>query len=178
MGERIRLTAADGHAGMGYRAAPEGKARGGVVVIGEVWGVNSWVREVVDRFARHGYLTVAPNLFDRLNKNPRVLITEPLGYFEFLKIISLASLVITDSGGVQEETSFLNVPCVTFRKNTERPVTIKMGTNILMDIWDADFLQKINLHKRKLLKGSRKPIPFWDEEVSSRICAFLETHIA
>ena len=66
MGERIRLTAADGHAGMGYRAAPEGKARGGVVVIGEVWGVNSWVREVVDRFARHGYLTVAPNLFDRL----------------------------------------------------------------------------------------------------------------
>lgn len=66
MGERITLTAADGFTVNAYRAAPEGKARGGVVVIGEVWGVNKWVREVVDRFARHGYLTVAPNLFDRI----------------------------------------------------------------------------------------------------------------
>ena len=66
MGERITLTASDGHTLNGYRAAPEGKPRGGVVVIGEVWGVNKWVREVVDRFARHGYLTVSPNLFARI----------------------------------------------------------------------------------------------------------------
>lgn len=66
MGERITLSAADGHSFNGYRAAPEGKARGGVVVIGEVWGVNKWVREVTDRFARHGYLAVAPNLLARI----------------------------------------------------------------------------------------------------------------
>ncbi|HWA42938.1 MAG TPA: dienelactone hydrolase family protein, partial [Hypericibacter adhaerens] len=66
MGERITLKASDGFSVSGYRAAPEGKARGGVVVIGEVWGVNKWVREVTDRFARHGYLAVAPNLFDRV----------------------------------------------------------------------------------------------------------------
>lgn len=71
------------------------------------------------------------------NKYPTVkfiLLTDPLSYFEFLKLISDARLVITDSDGVQEETSFLNIPCVTFRKNTERPVTVQLGTNILMNI--------------------------------------------
>jgi len=66
MGERITLTSADGFTLNAYRAVPEGKARGGVVVIGEVWGINSWVRSVVDRFARHGYVAVSPNLFDRV----------------------------------------------------------------------------------------------------------------
>ncbi|WP_374626437.1 dienelactone hydrolase family protein [Devosia sp.] len=67
MGERIKLTASDGFVLNGYRAAPEGKPRAGVVVIQEVWGVNSWVRSVVDRYARHGYLAVAPAMFDRLD---------------------------------------------------------------------------------------------------------------
>ena len=66
MGRRISLTASDGHALGAFRADPEGKAGGGVVVIGEVWGVNKWVREVADRFARHGFVAVAPNLFDRV----------------------------------------------------------------------------------------------------------------
>ena len=66
MGERIRLTASDGFIFNAYTATPEGKPRGGVVVIQEVWGLNRWVREVVDRFARHGYLTVAPAMFDRV----------------------------------------------------------------------------------------------------------------
>ncbi len=67
MGEKIRLTAEDGFEFTAYRAAPEGSPRGGVVVIQEVWGVNSWVRSVADRFARHGYLAVAPGMFDRLD---------------------------------------------------------------------------------------------------------------
>lgn len=66
MDSRITLTAADGFVLNAYTSAPEGKVRGGVVVIGEVWGVNKWVRSVADRFARHGYIAVAPNLFDRL----------------------------------------------------------------------------------------------------------------
>jgi carboxymethylenebutenolidase len=66
MGQRITLKASDGHSLGAYRADPEGAARGGVVVIGEVWGVNKWVREVADRYARHGFLAVAPNLFDRV----------------------------------------------------------------------------------------------------------------
>ena len=66
MGERIKLTASDGFTFNAYSATPEGKPRGGVVVIQEVWGLNRWIREVVDRFARHGYLAVAPAMFDRV----------------------------------------------------------------------------------------------------------------
>jgi carboxymethylenebutenolidase len=66
MGERITLTAGDGFQFNAYRARPEGKPRGGVVVIQEVWGINSWVRSVADRFARHGFLAVAPAMFDRI----------------------------------------------------------------------------------------------------------------
>ena len=66
MGERIKLTASDGFTLNAYRSAPDGQPRGGVVVIQEVWGLNAWVRSVVDRFARHGYLAVAPAVFDRI----------------------------------------------------------------------------------------------------------------
>jgi len=66
MGERITLTASDGFTLNAYRAAPDGPPRGGVVVIQEVWGLNNWVRSVVDRYARHGYLAVAPAMFDRV----------------------------------------------------------------------------------------------------------------
>lgn len=66
MGERIKLTAGDGFVLNAYRAAPEGKPRAGVVVIQEVWGLSRWIREVVDRYARHGFLAVAPAMFDRV----------------------------------------------------------------------------------------------------------------
>ena len=66
MGEHLTITAGDGFTLNAYRAAPEGAPRGGIVVIQEIWGVNKWVRSVVDRFAAHGYLTVAPAMFDRV----------------------------------------------------------------------------------------------------------------
>jgi carboxymethylenebutenolidase len=67
MGERIKITAKDGFELNAYRARPEGTPRGGVVVIQEVWGLNSWIRSVVDRFAAHGFLAVAPAMFDRVD---------------------------------------------------------------------------------------------------------------
>ena len=66
MGERIKLTASDGFAFNAYRAVPEGTPRGGVVLIQEVWGLNRWIRSVADRWAQHGYLTIAPAMFDRV----------------------------------------------------------------------------------------------------------------
>lgn len=66
MGETVELTASDGFTLGAYRAQRDGAPRGGVVVIQEIWGVNKWVRSVADRFARHGYLAVAPRMFDRL----------------------------------------------------------------------------------------------------------------
>ena len=66
MGQKFTIKASDGFTLNAYRAAPEGKARGGVVVIQEGWGVNNWVRSVADRFARHGFLAIAPAMFDRV----------------------------------------------------------------------------------------------------------------
>lgn len=66
MGERITLTASDGFTLNAYRAEPEGQPRGGVVVIQEIWGLSNFVRGVVDRYARHGFLAVAPAMFDRI----------------------------------------------------------------------------------------------------------------
>jgi UDP-N-acetylglucosamine 2-epimerase (non-hydrolysing) len=68
---------------------------------------------------------------------PRLLLTEPLGYLEFLQLMDAARLMLTDSGGVQEETTVLGVPCLTLRTTTERPVTIDEGTNRLVDPYDA-----------------------------------------
>lgn len=113
-------------------------------------------------------------LHDRINAKRRILLTEPLGYFQFLKIISAASVVITDSGGVQEETSFLNIPCITFRRNTERPVTLLTGTNMMMDVSDEDFMTKIFNHKENIRNRSYHHIPLWDENVSGRIVEFMQ----
>jgi carboxymethylenebutenolidase len=67
MGDRFKLKASDGFELNAYRARPDGEPRGGVVVIQEVWGLSNWIRSVVDRWARHGYLAVAPAMFDRVD---------------------------------------------------------------------------------------------------------------
>src|SRR5262249_46378247 len=71
------------------------------------------------------------NLLDRLESDPNVRLLPPLGYVENLGLMRHATLVLTDSGGIQEETSFLSVPCLTLRENTERPATVSLGTNTL-----------------------------------------------
>lgn len=115
------------------------------------------------------------HLYGRIEKNPAILATEPLSYFEFLKLVSNASVVITDSGGIQEETSFLKVPCITFRKNTERPVTVETGTNLLLSIHAKDYYEQINNHIQAITVRSSGSIPFWDDQVSKRILDFIRS---
>jgi UDP-N-acetylglucosamine 2-epimerase (non-hydrolysing) len=121
---------------------------------------------------------IQSGLLGQLEKDPNILLTEPLSYFEFLRLVANARLVITDSGGVQEETSFLNIPCVTFRKNTERPVTVSMGTNILLSIHDGDFLKKIVDHKHTIEQRAPVAIPMWDDKVSGRIIEVVKSAVA
>ena len=116
-------------------------------------------------------------LMEKLAGVESITLTEPLGYFHFLKLVSKSGLVVTDSGGVQEETSFLNIPCITFRKNTERPVTVSVGTNRMMDLLDDAFLQKIAEHVDYIRNRSYRSIPCWDDQVSSRILDFTEKHL-
>ena len=71
-------------------------------------------------------------LLDELEASPKIRLTEPLGYIQFMNLIVGAHVVITDSGGVQEETTYLGIPCLTLRENTERPITVTEGTNRLV----------------------------------------------
>lgn len=113
-------------------------------------------------------------LLQTLEDNKKILLTEPLSYFSFLKIISKAEVVVTDSGGIQEETSFLHVPCVTFRKNTERPITCSLGTNILLNIWQEDYFEKITEHVKDINNREHFHYPMWNDEVSARITALID----
>ncbi len=103
---------------------------------------------------------------------PRLHLLEPLPYIEFLALQSRATVVITDSGGIQEETTYLGVPCLTLRSNTERPVTVTVGTNILV----GDDKYKLASELQKILSGNPKQgaIPLlWDGHAGERIAEVL-----
>ncbi|MEX0843974.1 MAG: UDP-N-acetylglucosamine 2-epimerase (non-hydrolyzing) [Balneolaceae bacterium] len=111
-------------------------------------------------------------LFSELDSASRIKILEPQGYFEFLKLMKESAFVLTDSGGVQEETSFLNVPCITIRDNTERPVTCSLGSNTLVPFEEIDNLQSILSKKLNEVKLETN-IPKWDGKTSERIAEIL-----
>jgi UDP-N-acetylglucosamine 2-epimerase (non-hydrolysing) len=98
---------------------------------------------------------------------------EPLGYLDFLSLEHDAAAVLTDSGGIQEETTYLGVPCFTLRDNTERPVTIRMGTNRLLGLQPAriaDIPTKLNAES-----PTRPPVPpMWDGKAAERVADVVE----
>ncbi len=110
------------------------------------------------------------NLKEKILKLSNLKLIDPLGYIDFIKLISKSKMVITDSGGIQEETTFLGVPCFTLRKNTERPITIQQGTNHLVIADSNVILEKYNNFK----KHKKFIIPkLWDENTAKRIIRIL-----
>ncbi|WMN08069.1 UDP-N-acetylglucosamine 2-epimerase (non-hydrolyzing) [Marivirga arenosa] len=97
---------------------------------------------------------------------------EPLGYFEFIKLQKEAKIVITDSGGIQEESTFLGVPCLTLRENTERPITISEGTNQLIG-HDYETLKSSVIRILKNENSNRKVPNNWDGQTAKRIVNYL-----
>ena len=106
-----------------------------------------------------------------LEPAPAVRLTEPVSYLEFLSLEADARAVLTDSGGVQEETTYLGVPCFTLRANTERPVTVRMGTNTLLGL-EPERISDI-LPALAESKGVTKPPPLWDGQAARRVGAIL-----
>ena len=107
----------------------------------------------------------------------RLHLLEPLPYIEFLSLQRSAAVVITDSGGIQEETTYLGVPCLTLRSNTERPVTVSMGTNVLVG-QDPGLLaaESARILEGKAKKGNIPPL--WDGHASDRIAQVLREYLA
>ena len=109
--------------------------------------------------------------------SPNLQVIEPLGYLEFLALQKNARVVITDSGGIQEETTYLGTPCLTLRENTERPITVTLGTNVLIGR-DWELLRNA-FHAA--LDGGRKPpcrVPLWEGKASERIAEILAHQVA
>lgn len=109
-------------------------------------------------------------LLDRLASNSHILLTEPLGYVQFMNLVSNARAAITDSGGVQEETTYLGIPCLTLRENTERPITVSEGSNRLVKP------EMLRAHIGDVLEGrwpvGRRPA-LWDGHAATRCVAAL-----
>jgi UDP-N-acetylglucosamine 2-epimerase (non-hydrolysing) len=104
----------------------------------------------------------------------RVIAAEPLGYLQFLGLMAQAAAVITDSGGIQEETTALGVPCVTVRTTTERPITIAEGTNRLVDPGDPQAILSAAL--AAVTGGPTSPPPaieLWDGHAGKRVAEAL-----
>lgn len=110
------------------------------------------------------------HLLSLLEKSRNLLVLEPLNYISFMNLVFNSGFVITDSGGIQEETSYIGIPCLTIRENTERPITITHGTNQLCEL--GQVLSKT----QDILRGqvqSRKNIELWDGKTAERIVKIL-----
>jgi UDP-N-acetylglucosamine 2-epimerase (non-hydrolysing) len=114
-------------------------------------------------------------LRDKLEQAEEIITLEPMGYIPFMSLVGQAKLVITDSGGIQEETTYLDIPCLTVRENTERPVTITQGTNALVN---ADTIRE-NVDKilaGEWRRGGRPAL--WDGHTAGRVVESLKKAVA
>lgn len=104
--------------------------------------------------------------------NNNINFCEPLGYLEFLNLMMSAKVVLTDSGGIQEETTALGVPCLTLRENTERPITIELGTNKLVELSTEKIINTVEDTLKNPKQNTEIP-PLWDGKASNRIIDVL-----
>jgi UDP-N-acetylglucosamine 2-epimerase (non-hydrolysing) len=110
-------------------------------------------------------------LYDLLKTAENVIVTKPLRYKQFMKLVFSCSFIITDSGGIQEEATYLQIPCLTLRDNTERPITVTMGTNTLVNFHNLK--ENINCIMSGNYKNGTIPL-LWDGRVAHRIVKCID----
>ncbi|MCR4308153.1 MAG: UDP-N-acetylglucosamine 2-epimerase (non-hydrolyzing) [Candidatus Berkelbacteria bacterium] len=130
-----------------------------------VFPIHPRTRKMMDAFGLSHYL-------ESRSDGKGILVTEPLGYLEFLNLNMNARMVLTDSGGIQEETTVLGIPCITLRHNTERPITIEQGTNVLIGNDKHKILAAANDVLEGRVVSGRVPEK-WDGKTAERIVEWL-----
>ena len=108
-------------------------------------------------------------LAEKIKNMKNLIITEPLGYLDFLCLMANSKLVLTDSGGIQEETTVLGIPCITLRNNTERPITTEQGTNILVSTDKNEVIESSLKVINIKIKLKNKIPDLWDGNAAKRI---------
>ena len=114
----------------------------------------------------------AHGFWEKLDSTPGIHLLDPLGYLDFLRLMEEAAVVVTDSGGIQEETTFLQVPCLTIRPNTERPVTITQGTNELVSLDASTIVRRVGERIAEGVSDGQRPEK-WDGRAAHRITSVL-----
>ena len=111
-------------------------------------------------------------LGEKFRSNKNLILTEPLDYFSFQKLVKQSTFILTDSGGIQEESTYLQVPCLTLRPNTERPVTVTLGSNELVPF----DIPTIMNYMEQILNGTYKRgtiPPLWDGKTTKRVLEII-----
>ncbi len=134
--------------------------------------VHPRTRKNIDRFGLTRYLADAEKV-----DGAGLIPLDPLGYLDFLALNDRARIVLTDSGGVQEETTVLGVPCLTLRENTERPATVEHGSNQVVGVDSKRILAAAHSIIREPVRQFERP-PLWDGHAAPRIVAILRRHLA
>ncbi|HYW75867.1 MAG TPA: UDP-N-acetylglucosamine 2-epimerase (non-hydrolyzing) [Gammaproteobacteria bacterium] len=117
------------------------------------------------------------DLLRRLEVQAAIRLIEPLGYVQFMNLVIGARALITDSGGVQEETSYLGIPCLTLRENTERPVTLTQGSNRLVRPGDLRAAVEAVMEAEQARSGARSGIELWDGQTAKRVVDSLRRRL-
>ena len=127
-------------------------------------------KSYLDCFIKSKFVIVLSIRLNNISEN--IILTEPIGYIDFLALTKNSGLIITDSGGIQEESTYLGIQCITVRNNTERPITVEVGTNHLIGT-DLNSVEKCasDILSGKIKEGK---IPeMWDGKTSERIVKYL-----
>jgi len=143
-------------------------------IVDELLRISERIRIVFVAHPRTIKSLKAHGHYDRLSAGKQVMLLDPLPYVGFMNVVTGARLIITDSGGLQEETTYLGIPCLTMRENTERPITIKQGTSALVRS------STLVGHVEKILAGEWKKgacPPLWDGRTASRAVAALKARL-
>jgi UDP-N-acetylglucosamine 2-epimerase (non-hydrolysing) len=149
----------------------------GVLLAEAMRGLENLARELTVVFPVHPRTLKELRTRGLEPKHPELRLLEPLGYVEFLSLVQHAAAVLTDSGGIQEETTFLGIPCFTLRDSTERPITCELGTNTVLGLFPERIAEIPGRLQRAGPSEAAIP-PLWDGRAATRIVEVLRLALA